>query len=97
MPPLLFRRKTAARSALHHRAMAGVGVSLMGLSVLMVPLPAPLGFPLFLFGGSLLLRNSYGSRRSYHRMRRRFPLLFRPLDRVRARRRLHRQEPSGEP
>ena len=85
------RRKDIAFTPLGRRAMAGVGVTLMGLSVLMVPLPAPLGLPLFLLGGSLLLRHSHGSRRSYLRARRQFPRLFGPIDRLRSRSRLIRQ------
>jgi len=71
--------------------LIGMGWSIIGIGVLLSPLPGPAGLPVILLGGVLLLRNSAHARRLFVRMKRRYPRLFSPIERIRLRLRLRRR------
>lgn len=65
--------------------LIGMGWTIVGLGVLIIPLPGPGGLPVIVLGGMLLLRNSADARRLFVRMKRRYPRLFSPIERLRRR------------
>lgn len=72
-------------------ALIGMGWTIIAVGFLVVPLPGPFGLPLMLVGGVILLRNSDDAKRLFVRMKRRFPRLFVPVERVRDRLRRRRR------
>lgn len=60
-------------------ALIGTGWTIFGLGVLIAPLPGPLGLPIMLAGGIILLRNSADARRLFARAKRRAHPRLRPL------------------
>jgi len=83
---------------LRQLALIGTGWTMIGLGVLIVPLPGPGGLPVMLLGGAILLRNSADARRLFVRMKRRHPRLFHPVERIRVklRRRRHESRTSAD-
>lgn len=67
-------------------AFAAVGILIIIIGLALGPLPGPGGLPVVLVGSVLLLRNSLPARRGYVRLRRRYPRLLWPLDRLLRRR-----------
>lgn len=90
---------TLSLARLRQMALIGMGWTIIGLGVLISPLPGPLGFPVVVLGGIILLRNSADARRLFVRMKRRFPRLFRPVERLRdhLRRRRHANRTGARP
>lgn len=64
---------------LRQLTLIGMGWTIIGLGVLIAPLPGPGGLPVMLLGGAILLRNSADARRLFVRMKRRYPRLFHPV------------------
>ncbi|HEY0832599.1 MAG TPA: hypothetical protein VGE72_01715 [Azospirillum sp.] len=75
--------------------LIAMGWTIIGLGLLLAPLPGPGGLPVLLVGGVILLRNSPNARRLFVRMKRRHPRLFRPVERVRTYLRERRQRRAG--
>ncbi|HYH20475.1 MAG TPA: hypothetical protein VD995_17855 [Azospirillum sp.] len=72
-----------------------MGWTIIGLGLLLAPLPGPGGLPVALVGGIILMRNSPGARRLFVRMKRRHPRAFRPVERIRGYLRERRQRRMG--
>lgn len=90
-------RSTAATLSLARMrqiALIGMGWTIILVGFLMVPLPGPFGLPIMLVGGVIVLRNSDESKRLFVRMKRRFPRLFVPIERVRGHLRRRRRQGS---
>lgn len=79
--------RTAASSydRIRQLALIGMGWTIIGLGVLIAPLPGPGGIPVIALGGVLLLRNSAGARRQFVRAKRRWPRLLSPFETLRKR------------
>lgn len=78
-------------------ALIGSGWFIVGLGVLIAPLPGPGGLPVILVGSVLVLRNSSDARKLFVRMKRRHPRLFSPVERLRRRlRRRNRASHQGQ-
>lgn len=77
---------------LRQLTLIGTGWTIIGLGVLIAPVPGPGGLPVMLLGGAILLRNSADARRLFVRMKRRYPRAFRPVERIRLRLRRRRHE-----
>lgn len=75
--------------------LIAMGWTIIGLGLLLTPLPGPGGLPVALVGGVILLRNSPHARRLFVRMKRRHPRVFRPVERIRDRLRARRQQRMG--
>lgn len=80
-PPSSDRSLSLAR--VRQLALIGMGWTIIGLGALISPLPGPFGLPVAIVGGIILLRNSAGARRLFVRMKRRYPRLFQPVERIR--------------
>ena len=63
--------------------MVPVGILLAVIGVLTFWLPLPIGLPLFLLGGVILLRHSAHARQAMAAASRRYPLIRRGLKRLR--------------
>lgn len=89
--------RTVSLARLRQLALIGMGWTIIGLGVLIAPLPGPGGLPVVLLGGAILLRNSADARRLFVRMKRRHPRLFHPVERIRVklRRRRHESRTAG--
>ena len=81
---------------LRQLALIGTGWTIIGLGLLIAPLPGPGGLPVMLIGGAILLRNSAPARRLFVRSKRRYPRLFRPVERIRVRLRRRRHESRAD-
>ncbi|WP_448207253.1 PGPGW domain-containing protein [Azospirillum sp. sgz302134] len=84
--------RTPSLARLRQLALIGTGWTIIGLGVLIAPLPGPGGLPVVLIGGAILLRNSSDARRLFVRMKRRHPRLFHPVERIRVKLRRRRFE-----
>lgn len=89
--------RTVSLARLRQLVLIGMGWTIIGLGVLIAPLPGPGGLPVVLLGGAILLRNSADARRLFVRMKRRHPRLFHPVERIRVklRRRRHESRTAG--
>lgn len=65
--------------------LIGMGWTIIGLGVLISPLPGPGGIPVIALGGMLLLRNSAAARRLFVRAKQRWPRLLSPFEALRKR------------
>jgi hypothetical protein len=72
---------------LWRRVLAGAGWTIIGLGVVVAPLPGPFGLPIALGGLVLLLGNSPAARRRFVAIGRRYPRVMAPLRRLLRRRR----------
>ena len=66
---------------LRQLALIGTGWTIIGLGLMLAPLPGPGGLPLALVGGVILLRNSADARRLFVRMKKRYPRALSPAER----------------
>lgn len=82
--PMTFsaRARTLSFARVRQLALIGMGWTIIGLGALMSPLPGPFGLPVAIVGGIILLRNSPSARRRFVRLKRRFPRLFHPVERI---------------
>lgn len=71
--------------------MALLGGAIVGLGILMAPLPGPFGVPVMVVGLMILLRSSFSAKRAFVKLQRRHPRIVFPL------RRLLRREPEVMP
>jgi hypothetical protein len=78
MPAIAFPAEPAMMR-FRQTLLIGTGWAVFGLGVLVAPLPGPLGLPIMLIGGIILLRNSADVRRRFARMKRRPPGFLKPL------------------
>lgn len=69
----------------------GVGIAIIGLGVLIAPLPGPGGLPVIVVGLMVTLRNSFWAKRQFIRFQRAHPKMVFPI------RRLLRREPEVMP
>ncbi|AWK88889.1 PGPGW domain-containing protein [Azospirillum thermophilum] len=76
---------------LRQLALIGMGWTIIVLGILIAPLPGPGGLPVIALGGVLLLRNSADARRGFVRLKRRYPRMFGPVERLRQRLRNRRK------
>lgn len=74
-------------SRLRKRVIIGMGWALVAAGVVIAPLPGPGGVPVIAAGTYVLVRNSFGARRIYVRVKRRWPAAMAPVDRFVRRRR----------
>lgn len=72
----------AAPSRVRQVALISLGVAIILAGFLAVPLPGPFGLPLMVIGAAIILRNSRRSKRLFVRLRRRYPQILRPVDRL---------------
>jgi hypothetical protein len=70
---------TAAQPSVRRLALIGVGWTIVGLGIVLSPLPGPGGLPVILIGAIIVLRNSWDARRFFVRMKRRYPVTLMPL------------------
>jgi len=82
----------APGSPIRRRVLIATGWTVIGLGVIVAPLPGPGGVPVVLAGSVILLRNSAWARRSYVRWKKRKPHWFERVERWGLRRRRRRQE-----
>ncbi len=75
-------------------ALIGGGLMIVAAGFLAVPLPGPFGLPLMVIGAAIVMRNSRRSRRLFVRLRRRYPQMLQPINRLLHRRR--GRQPPGE-
>lgn len=75
--------------------LIAMGWTIIGLGLLLAPLPGPGGLPVALVGGIILMRNSRNARRLFVRMKRRHPRAFCHVERVRGYLRERRQRRLG--
>jgi hypothetical protein len=82
-------------------AMIGLGWTVIGLGVVIAPLPGPLGLPVAAVGATIVMRHSPPARRMFLRAKRQVPWPFAwmvgPYDRWRDARRKRRYEKSNYP
>lgn len=76
---LIDRIAAVPASRVRQMALIGTGWTIFGLGVLIAPLPGPLGLPIMLAGGIILLRNSADARKLFARAKRRAHPRLRPL------------------
>lgn len=69
----------------------GIGLAIVGLGVLIAPLPGPGGIPVIVVGLMVTLRNSFWAKRQFIRFQRAHPRMVFPI------RRLLRREPEVMP
>lgn len=69
----------------------GLGIAIIGLGVLIAPLPGPGGLPVIVVGLMVTLRNSFWAKRQFIRFQRAHPKMVFPI------RRLLRREPEVMP
>ncbi|MGQ9366768.1 hypothetical protein [Azospirillum sp. ST 5-10] len=77
------------------RLLVGLGWAIIALGVLITPIPGPGGVPVAFVGGLIVLRHSPDSRRLFVRMKKRYPRMLGPFERIRTffRRRRQRRLP----
>jgi hypothetical protein len=68
-------------------ALIYTGFAVIAAGVVVAPLPGPLGLPVMVLGGAIVLRNSRHSRRLFVRLHRRYPQTLRPVNKLVRRRR----------
>jgi hypothetical protein len=93
MPYLRVDRATddLARDVVSRALRAGgvvLGLAIVGLGILISPVPGPGGLPVIVIGLMIVLRNSFRARRQFVKLQRRNPQMFFPI------RRLLRREPE---
>jgi len=71
--------------------LVGLGVAIIGVGVLIAPLPGPGGLPVIVVGLMVTLRNSFWAKRQFIRFQRAHPKMVFPI------RRLLRREPEVMP
>lgn len=71
----------------YRTAAIATGAVVVLAGVVLAPLPGPTGVPVMFVGSVIILRHSSGARRWYIVFSRRWPRLFRMIDRVLRRRR----------
>ncbi len=83
--PAMRSNAVASMSLARVRRMAliGTGWLIIGIGIIVFPLPGPGGLPIMLVGGIILLRNSDDAKRLFVRMKRRYPKTFLPVERLR--------------
>jgi hypothetical protein len=83
-----------AREIVHRAVRAGLvllGIAIVIAGIAIAPLPGPGGLPVIVIGLMIILRNSFGARRVFVRVQRRYPKTMSPI------RRLLRREPEIMP
>lgn len=83
-----------AREIVHRLKRTGLvvlGVAIVIAGIAIAPLPGPGGLPVVVVGLMIVLRNSFGARRVFVRVQRRYPKTMSPI------RRLLRREPEFIP
>jgi hypothetical protein len=75
---------------LRQRVMIGLGCTIMLAGLVIAPLPGPGGLPVMMVGGVLILRNSADARKFFVRMKRRYPRVLGPIERLRVKLRTRR-------
>lgn len=84
--------RTLSLARVRQLTLIGTGWTIIGLGALISPLPGPFGLPVAMVGGIILLRNSADARRLFVRSKRRYPRLFKPVERIRLRLRRRRND-----
>ena len=79
-------REVAAR--IRRFGMVALGFAIIGVGVLIAPLPGPGGIPVIVVGLMVVLRNSFKARRQFVRLNRAYPKTLYPI------RRLLRRDPE---
>jgi hypothetical protein len=79
-------REVAAR--IRRFGMVMLGFAIIGVGVLIAPLPGPGGIPVIVVGLMVVLRNSFKARRQFVRLNRAYPKTLYPI------RRLLRRDPE---
>ena len=79
-------REGAAR--IRRFGMVALGFAIIGVGVLIAPLPGPGGIPVIVVGLMVVLRNSFKARRQFVRLNRAYPKTLYPI------RRLLRRDPE---
>lgn len=81
-----FRLNRALRRFVRHYAKLlgvwasiGLGLASMAFSVIIAPLPGPLGVPFMLFGLVMVLKNAPWARRHFIHLKRRYPTIMNPI------------------
>jgi hypothetical protein len=82
---------------LRQGAMIGLGCTIILVGLIIAPLPGPGGLPVMLVGGVLVLRNSATSRKFFVRMKRRYPRMLGPIERLRVKLRTRRHQRRMRP
>jgi hypothetical protein len=59
--------------------LIGVGWTVIGLGIVIAPLPGPMGLPIAAVGATILMRNSADARRLFVRLKRRAPQRLSPV------------------
>lgn len=77
---------------LRQGVMIGLGCAIILVGLVIAPLPGPGGLPVMLVGGVLVLRNSAASRKFFVRMKRRYPRVLGPIERLRVKLRTRRHQ-----
>lgn len=81
------RSKTGRASEWQRTLASATGAGIIGLGLVLMPLPGPFGLPVVLLGLILLLKNSLAARRSFVRAASRHPRVIGPVRRLLRRRR----------
>ncbi|GAB4187670.1 MAG: hypothetical protein OHK0024_28160 [Thalassobaculales bacterium] len=66
-------------SELKRKAFLGVGIVVILVGIVIAPLPGPGGIPVIALGAVILLRHSGWARKSFVRLKQRFPSTMRPV------------------
>ncbi len=77
---------------LRQGVMIGLGCAIILVGLVIAPLPGPGGLPVMLVGGVLVLRNSADARKFFVRMKRRYPRVLGPIERLRVKLRTRRHQ-----
>ncbi len=80
-PPSIRARARRLRRA-RRAALVAAGTAVIGLGVVIAPLPGPGGVPVMAAGLMLVLRNSTTAKRGFVRLHRRHPRVIGPVRRV---------------
>jgi len=94
MPRAFTPADDAARELISRAArwlLMGLGIAIIGLGVLIAPLPGPGGLPVIVVGLMVTLRNSFWAKRQFIKFQRAHPKMVFPI------RRLLRREPEVMP
>lgn len=86
-PPCAPRQEGAGERPWRKTLLSALGASVLGLGLVLMPLPGPFGLPVTLLGLMLLLKHSLGARRTFVRAAQRHPRVIAPLRRLLRRRR----------
>jgi hypothetical protein len=89
-------RSAMSLARMRQLALIGSGWAIIGLGIVISPLPGPLGLPVAIIGGLILLRNSSDARRMFVRLKRRYPRILSPANALLSRlRRRHKARRNG--